>query len=342
MTLKSLAYALAAATLIPTAALAADADQWLTLDGAPDLPGSGKKVVLISGDEEYRSEEAMPQLAKILSERHGFDTTVLFPINPESGLIDPNHGSNIPGLEALGDADLAIIQLRFRHLPDDQMKHIIDYTNSGKPIIGLRTSTHAFNFPGDSESPYAKYTWTSSDPKGGWGQQVLGDTWINHHGDHGTESTRGVINEDAKDHPILTGVDDLWGPTDVYGIQNLPDDATVLVHGQVIKGMKPEDAPVEGAKNDPMQPVVWIRENYQTETGNSSKIITSTFFSASEMENEDTRRLLVNSAYYATGLEDKITPDLDVAPVGDFQPSMFGFKDDKHWKEAALTPASFK
>ena len=154
-------------------------------------PGKGKHVVLVSGDEEYRSEEALPQLAKILSKHHGFKCTVLFAIDPKDGTINPNVNNNIPGLEALKTADLMIIFTRFRNLPDDQMKHIVDYVESGKPIIGLRTATHAFNISGESASSQ-KYTWTASKEwDGGFGRQVLGETWISHHGIHGKQSTRG-------------------------------------------------------------------------------------------------------------------------------------------------------
>src|SRR5207249_2354615 len=107
-------------------------------------PGKGKHIVLVSGDEEYRSEEALPQLGKILAKRHGFKCTVLFAINPKDGTIDPNRNDNIPGLKALRNADLAIFFLRFRNLPDDQMKEVVDYVESGRPIIGLRTATHSF------------------------------------------------------------------------------------------------------------------------------------------------------------------------------------------------------
>src|SRR4051812_43744309 len=69
-------------------------------------PGKGKHVVLISGDEEYRSEEMLPQLAKILSGRHGFRCTVLFAIDPVDGTVNPNRNDNIPGLKALDTADL--------------------------------------------------------------------------------------------------------------------------------------------------------------------------------------------------------------------------------------------
>src|SRR5947209_11267872 len=89
-------------------------------------PGSGKgrNVVLVSGDDEYRSEEALPQLARILSKRHGFRCTVLFAIDPKTGEINPQVNNNIPGLEALKTADLMVIFTRFRNLPDEQMKYV--------------------------------------------------------------------------------------------------------------------------------------------------------------------------------------------------------------------------
>src|SRR4051794_23048630 len=111
------------------------ADPWLVLEGG-EGPGKGKHVVLVSGDEEYRSEETLPQLAKILSKHHGFKCTVLFAIDPKTGTINPDKRDNIPGLEALRNADLAIFFLRFRDLPENQMKEIVDYVESGRPIIG--------------------------------------------------------------------------------------------------------------------------------------------------------------------------------------------------------------
>ena len=165
-------------------------DPWVVYDGY-DGPGKGKHIVLVSGDEEYRSEEAMPQLGKILAKRHGFKCTVLFAVDPATGTIDPKNLSNIPGLEALKTADLMIIFTRFRNLPDEQMRHIVEYVEAGKPIIGIRTATHAFAIP--AGRTYARYSWDSKQWDGGFGRQILGETWINHHGAHGKESTRGVI-----------------------------------------------------------------------------------------------------------------------------------------------------
>lgn len=287
-------------------------------------PGRGKHIVFLAGDEEYRSEEGLPMLAQILAARHGFKCTVLFAINPADGTIDPLTLTNMPGMAALDAADLCVMGLRFRELPDAQMKHFVDYLNAGRPIIALRTSTHAFKYEVNKASPYAKYDWHSTVWPGGFGRQVLGETWVAHHGNHGRESTRGVIHEAFKGHPILRGVADLWGPTDVYAITQLPADAQVLVWGQVLAGMKPEDPPVAGPKNSPMMPLVWIR-NYTGENGRTAKVLTTTMGAAVDLENEGLRRLLINAAYWAVGLEKKIPRRANAACVGEYQPSWFGY-----------------
>src|SRR6185295_1842562 len=245
------------------------ANDWVLYEGGKG-PGKGKHIVLISGDEEYRSEEALPMLAKILAVRHGFKCTVLFSINPADGTIDPVMQTNTPGMELLDSADLCIMSLRFRELPDSQMQHFVNYLNAGKPIIALRTSTHAFAYGHNKQSPYAKYDWQSKEWPGGFGQQVLGDTWVSHHGDHGKQSTRGIINKEQSANPVLRGVEDIWGPTDVYGIVHLPPEARVLVYGQILEGMKPTDKPIEGKKNDPMMPLIWMRD-YKAESGKTCR-----------------------------------------------------------------------
>ncbi|MFV1968195.1 MAG: hypothetical protein ACC628_22460 [Pirellulaceae bacterium] len=298
-------------------------DPWVVYEGK-DGPGKGKHIVLISGDEEYRSEEALPMLGKILAVHHGFKCTVLFAIDPATGEIEPTNLNNIPGLEALRDADMMIIATRFRELPDEQMKYIVEFLNSGKPIMGLRTATHAFNYKTNKDSPYAKYSFRSKDPVGGFGQAVLGDTWINHHGHHGYESTLGVINEEYADHGILKGVEKIWGPTDVYSVANLPGNAKVLVYGQVLKGMDPTDEAVEGEKNDPMMPIVWTR-NYTGESGKTSRVICTTMGASVDLQCAGLRRVLVNSCYWGLGLEDQIPETSNVDYVSPYKPTYFGY-----------------
>lgn len=317
-------------SLVPAALLAAcfmafsvarADDPWIVLDGG-DGPGKGKHVVLISGDEEYRSEEGLPQLAKILAKHHGFKCTVLFSIDRKNGTINPNQGDNIPGLEALQTADLMVLLLRFRNLPDEQMKHIADYVESGRPVIGLRTATHSFNI--GKGKKYIDWTWNKD---GGFGRRVLGETWVSHHGNHGKESTRGLLAKGEEKNPILRGIKDgdIWGPTDVYGVHlPLPGDSKPLVMGQVLQGMKPTDPPVEGKKNDPMMPVAWIK-TYKTESGKTGRAFTTTMGASQDLLSEGLRRLLVNACYWAVGLEDKIPEKANVEIVGEYKPRPFGF-----------------
>jgi type 1 glutamine amidotransferase len=304
--------------LLLSLAAAAAADDRLVIRGTSG-PGRGKRIVLVSGDEEYRSEQALPQLARILAEHHGFDCTVLFAIDPKDGTINPDYQSNIPGLETLDTADLLILLTRFRDLPDAQMKHFVDYVESGRPIVALRTATHAFELK--TSQTYARYSWNSKEWDGGFGRQILGETWIAHHGKHAVQSTRGVFAPDAEGHPILGGIHsgEIWVPTDVYKVTvPLPGDARPLVLGEVLSGMKPEDAPVEGAQNHPMMPVAW------TKTA-GRRVFTTTMGSAQDLLNEPFRRLLVNAAYWALNLDARIDPRSSVAIVGAYEPLPFKF-----------------
>jgi type 1 glutamine amidotransferase len=301
------------------------ADSLVEYAGGGQGPGAGKRVVLISGDEEYRSEETMPQLGKILATRHGFDCTILFAINPDDGSVNPNQSDNIPGLDRLVTADLMVIFTRFRNLPDEQMRHIVDYVNSGRPIIGLRTATHAFNVP--EGMTYRKWSFDDKDWDGGFGRQVLGETWVNHYGHHGHQSTRGLVVPSQADHPILRGIEDgdVWGPTDVYEVRlPLPDGCQPLLMGQVLTGMSPSDPPLDGPKNDPMMPVAWLN-TYNAENGTGARVFTTTMGASQDFASAGLRRLLVNACYWAVGLDDAIPAESNVDLVGEFVPLPFGF-----------------
>ena len=318
-------FVLVAASLSATSAFADDL--WITFPEGKG-PGQGKQIVLVSGDEEYRSEECLPQLAKILSKLHGFRCTVLFAIDPATGEINPDVNNNIPGLEALKTADLMIIATRFRNLPDAQMQHIVDYVESGRPVIGMRTATHAFNIP--KGLTFSKYSWNNVDDKTyeqGFGRQVLGETWISHHGHHAVESTRGIFAAGQESHPILKGINsgEIWGPTDVYGVRlPMPGDSTTLVLGQVLQGMKQSDPPLEGAKNMPMMPVAWTK-TYKSASGKSARVFATTMGSSTDLQNESVHRMLVNSVYWTLGLDSPTIGVLNVDLIGDYAPSPFKF-----------------
>lgn len=279
-------------------------------------PGKGLHVVLLAGDEEYRSEEAMPMLAKILSERHGFRATVCFSVNSD-GIIDPNNGASLTHPQALDSADVIVMSLRFRQWPDDIRKHFTDAMARGVPVIGLRTSTHAFK----------------GNELGKFGKDVLGEQWISHWGVHKSEATtRGVIEAAAKAEAILNGVSDIFGTSDVYEAYP-PADAKILVRGQVLKGMKPTDEPADYKKkrqtdkleqgvNDPMMPVAWTRE-LKKDNGKTQRIFCNTMGAASDLTNEGLRRLVVNSVFWAIGLE--VPKKADVNFVDPFDPSFYSF-----------------
>ena len=322
-------------------------------------PGVGRRIVLISGDEEYRSEEALPQLGKILAVHHGFHCTVLFPIDDESRIIHPNINNNIPGLETLSDADLMIIFTRFRALPDDQMRKIDAYLRSGRPVIGLRTSTHAFNFPADS--PWTHYgngyggnqqAWT-----GGFGRLVLGEKWISHHGHHKHQSTRGVVTSESKDHPIARGLSDsdVWGPSDVYRVRlPLPDDSKAILLGQVVNregdydeddpffGMKNTDFVANTERNSPMMPIAWTK-TYELPNGKSGRAFCSTMGAATDLVAAGTRRLIVNAVYWCLAMEDEIPAGgTSVSIVGTYKPTAYEFRDNAYWQQRQMRVAEYQ
>jgi type 1 glutamine amidotransferase len=220
----------------------------------------------------------------------------------------------------------------------------VDYIESGRPVVALRTATHPFNFK--TSKTYIRYNWDYGGPEyaQGFGRQIVGETWINHHGAHGRESTRGILAPGMKDHPILRGIGDgdIWGPTDVYGVRlPLPGDSQPLVLGQVLEGMKPDDKPIQGPKNNPMMPIAWTK-TYQGQSGQTGRVFTTTMGSSTDFQSEGLRRLVVNGVYWAVGLENKIPPKSNVDYVGEYHPTPYKFgghrkgvrpadlKDDRH------------
>lgn len=310
--------------------------QWVTYNGS-EGPGKGKNIVFVSGDEEYRSEEALPMLAQIMAKRYGFTCTVLFSTDPKTGEIDPMNLSNINGLAHLEKADLMVILTRFRELPDSQMKYIDEYIKAGKPIVGLRTATHGFNYKINKNSPYAKYDFKSTVNgwEDGFGRQILGETWVTHHGYHTHEGTRGLVNgiEQNKKNPILNGVTDIWTPSDVYTVRDF-GNVNVLMYGQCTSGMTPA-SPVNLKKS--IMPVAWTKL-YTGTKGETGRVFTTTMGASVDFLNEDLRRLIVNGCFWALGMEKWIPVKADVDFISKYKPTMFGLGLFKK----GLFPSNFK
>ncbi|MEO0413403.1 MAG: ThuA domain-containing protein [Verrucomicrobiota bacterium] len=313
-----------------SASLVADDSKILHLAGT-EGPGKGVKVVLISGDEEYRSEESMPMLGKILSQRHGFDCVVIFSWSEDGSYIDPNNQEGLVGLEHLDDADLMIIGTRFRKPDADGAKHIVDFLNSGKPVIGIRTATHAFNGNGAfGEISYGQF-----------GRRILGEQWVNHHGKHKKEGARGVVDLETYEHPVLNGVRNIFAPSDVYGVKHLDEEEdVVLMRAAVTETLDPNSKNVEGEKNNPLQAFAWLH-NYVGPNGKARGSSFCTTAGASvDLVSDDLRRIIVNAAYYLVGLE---VPEMnDVDYVDPFYPSFYGFIREENWyKDLNLQPSTY-
>jgi outer membrane protein assembly factor BamB len=304
---------------------------WLTYPGG-DGPGKGKRIVLISAEQEYRSEQSMPMIAKILSQHHGFDCTVLFgvnargevdptmPVYPEKGKEAEFKEHHIPGLEHLASADLVIFFTRLLTLPPTEQQQIVDYIDSGKPLIALRTANHGFRGP----LPYK-----INGKQVRWGEDILGGSFMNHHGRWHADSTRGFFDKDHAQHPILTGVTDIWGDSDVYRTYkegtNLPPECTALVWGQPLMGRKPDDLP-----NDKLEllPVAWVKP-WQTSDGKTARVFHCTMGSGIDLKSPGLRRLVINSAYWCIGMEESISASRSVEIVGSYEPLESGFNYDE-------------
>jgi hypothetical protein len=302
-----------------------DGALWLTYPGG-DGPGKGKRVVLIAADQEYRSEQSMPMMAKILSTHHGFDCTVLFAVD-EKGEVDPTmpvypekgqklREHHIPGLEQLASADLVIFFPRLLTLPMAERELIVKYVDSGKPFMSLRTGNHGFHAP----LPYK-----INGKQVRWGEDILGGAFMGHHGRYHADSTRGDIVPEQASHPILAGVRDIWGDSDVYRTYkkggSLPEGCTALVWGQPLMGRKQTDA--TNPKLEPL-PVAWFK-NWQTSEGKTARVFQSTMGSGTDLQNPGLRRLIVNAVYWGMGLESGISATSSVELVGTYAPLESGF-----------------
>jgi type 1 glutamine amidotransferase len=282
-------------------------------------PGRGKHIVFLAGDHEYRSEETLPALARILAKHYGFKSSVFITTDPKTGFIQPG-SSHISGLEALKTADLLVIFLRFQDFPDDEMQHIVDYLDRGGPVIGLRTATHAFQIK-RPDAKFLKYHWQNKDTyPGGFGRQILGETWVSHYGKNHAQSSRLLLQADQASHPILRGVKDVWVQSGGYTAYPIEGSVT-LATGQILDGMTPVSPP---AKDKQELPVAWSR-TYAGASGKTGRVFTTTHGASEDLLNDGFRRMLVNAILWGAGLEASIRPDGEIGFVGPYQPVTYSF-----------------
>jgi len=254
---------------------------------APTAPGRAPHVVFVTGDDEYRSEISMPMIAAILEKRHGMRTSVAY------AKPTPQTKDHIEGLEALATADLMVMFLRYRALPDAALNQILTYVKSGKPLVGFRTSTHAFNYP--AGSPH-------TDLNDGFGLDVWGQKWITHHGH--TSTTTVALRPEAASHPILRGVTPFAAKSWLYHVLPLNGPATLLLDGTAVNSEKAQKA----EQFPPVQPVAWTREHA------GGRVFFTTLGHPGDFEQPSMRRLVVNGILWALG-RDVPAQGADATPV---------------------------
>lgn len=219
-----------------------------------------------------------------------------------------------PKLDASG-----VLTVKPGEVPPSELEQIVKYVDSGKPIIVLRTANHGFRAP----LPYK-----IDGRQVRWGEDILGGTFLNHHGRWHADSTRGTFDKDQLQHPILTGVTDIWGDSDVYRTfkegTSLPAGCTALVWGQPLMGRMPDDPPNE--KLEPL-PVAWTKL-WQTSRGMTARVFHSTMGSGTDLKRAGLRRLIINAACWGIGMEPSISATRSVAIVGDYRPLESGFNYD--------------
>ncbi|MCM8532649.1 MAG: ThuA domain-containing protein [Lentisphaeraceae bacterium] len=282
-------------------------------------PGKGKHIVFLASDHEYRGEETSPALARLLAKRYGFKCTVLFGLD-DQGFIKPG-SSNIPGMSSLDSADLLFVNSRFLAPADEEMKHFDDYIRRGGPVMGLRTSTHAFNMPKDYKGKYGRYHFRNEgNYVGGFGRQVLGETWAGHYGKNHVCSTRILVEDAHKTHPVLTGI----GPMHVQsgGYTAKPqEDSTILAMATVLETMDKEAKPLEGKVP---QAGIWVR-SYKGDNGEMGRVFTSTHGASQDILDNSFRRAIINGVFWTLKMENEISASMNIDFVGEYNPIDFSF-----------------
>lgn len=274
-------------------------------------------IVFVIGDEEYRSEESMPMLSRLAEKELGVKVSLCFSTD-SLGIVDPNRLDHISGLEALADADLMVMFTRFRALPDHQLKPIMDFVNSAKPVVGFRTSTHAFLYKTDSTKYHMNNTWPAD---------LFGQQWITHHGhfDDGN-SPLTKINK-RKDHSILNGVSDFVAYSWLYHVEgggwNLQGDCDILLDGTSLRSSHEEGGRLE--KFPLTNPVAWTK-NHLSNSNEPSRVFFTTLGHPYDFKNENMRRLALQGIAWALSREKEIpTKGFSVNLDQTFEPNNSGF-----------------
>ena len=277
-------------------------------------------VVFVTGDEEYRSEESMRMLADLTARELGARVRVCYAVD-STGIIDPNRNDHIEGLAALDSADLMVLFTRWRNLPRSESDYLTRYADSGKPLVGFRTTTHAFKILEDSSRHHLNDDWPT---------EVFGQQWIVHHGhfdDGAYPLTRVAINPENAGHPILTGVDTFSAYSWLYHVDggawtlNAPADTRLLTG----HSLRSKQAAAGKLDEYPLtQPLAWTK-THTGASGQPARVFFTTLGHPYDFKNPNMRRLALNGIYWALDRTDAIADIGSVTPVRAYEPNNSGF-----------------
>ena len=234
-------------------------------------PSKPAHIVIMIGEDEYKTWETVPAFAKSDLEPRGYRVTII--------QADPADKNNFPGLvQALREADLLFISVRRRTPYKEQLDAIREYLNAGKPLVGIRTTCHAFALrPKDTLTDPKLAVWQEFDP------EVLGGHYVGHHGN--TIKCTITVAPGAESHPILKGiaVAKLVGNGSLYKVSPLDPTAQPLLIGTI--------------PDKPAEPVAWTR----LYGAKQARIFFAPLGHVDDFQNPEFRRLLVNAVAWALG-----------------------------------------
>ena len=188
-------------------------------------------VAFVTAENEYRTNQRFHEFAHELLLTQGVNCD--FAAGTQS-ITDPGR-HNIENLQILQDAGLVFLSVRRRALEAEKMNAVRDYVNSGKPLVGIRTASHAFSV--NERIADNLVTWDNFD------QEVWGGNYTGHLRNSETQVS---LVPGMESHPLLKGLDPggFTSSGSLYQCRPLAPDTQVLLLGTL-----------PGA---PQEPVLWI------------------------------------------------------------------------------------
>jgi type 1 glutamine amidotransferase len=210
------------------------------------------RIHMISGSDEYKSDSTLKAFAAMLEKGYNAECTFTFA---------EDKGDDLPNLGALADADLLLVFCRRVEVPDDQLAQLKAWCAAGKPVVGVRTASHAFQ------------TWLEFD------KEILGGDYSGHSGE---QQVKVLIPEEAKNHPILRGITEWTRKGKFYHNPNIAADTTLLL---------------TGVSEKEKQPLAWCRVYNDEKKGRS---FYTPMGMPEDFENKNFARLLINAIEWTT------------------------------------------